>query len=148
MVAEEVRKLAEQSQEAAKRIAGLIGEIQEDTGRAVTAMTDGTREVKTGAQVVNAAGIGFQEITALVNRVSGQAKETSAEIQEIAAGSQKIVSSVHKIDELIKKSVNGSQVVAAATKEQLTSMEEIASASHSLAILAQGLQTAVAQFRV
>jgi methyl-accepting chemotaxis protein len=32
VVAEEVRKLAEQSQEAAKKIAGLIGEIQGDTG--------------------------------------------------------------------------------------------------------------------
>jgi methyl-accepting chemotaxis protein len=59
VVAEEVRKLAEQSQEAAKKIAELIGEIQGDTDKAVVAMNDGTREVKTGAEVVNAAGIAF-----------------------------------------------------------------------------------------
>ena len=57
VVAEEVRKLAEQSEEAAKKIAGLIGEIQVDTDKAVQAMQQGTQEVKTGAEVVNAAGI-------------------------------------------------------------------------------------------
>ena len=36
VVAEEVRKLAEQSQEAAKQIANLIGEIQGDTDKALS----------------------------------------------------------------------------------------------------------------
>jgi len=44
VVAEEVRKLAEQSQEATKKIAVLIGEIQGDTDNAVVAMNNGTRE--------------------------------------------------------------------------------------------------------
>ena len=59
VVAEEVRKLAEQSQEAAKKIAVLIGEIQANTSQAVTAMTAGTNEVRIGANVVNAAGVAF-----------------------------------------------------------------------------------------
>ena len=40
VVAEEVRKLAEQSQEAAKQIANLISEIQTETDSAVVAMDD------------------------------------------------------------------------------------------------------------
>lgn len=148
VVAEEVRKLAEQSQEAAKKIAELIGEIQGDTDKAVVAMNDGTREVKTGAEVVNAAGAAFREIAELVTQVSGQVKEISAAIQQMAAGSQQIVGSVKKIDELSKKSAGESQSVSAATEEQLASMEEIASASQALAKLAQDLQNAVAQFRI
>ena len=69
VVAEEVRKLAEQSQEAAKKIAILISEIQADTNKAVIAMDSGTREVKLGAEVVNASGQAFQEITTLVTQV-------------------------------------------------------------------------------
>jgi methyl-accepting chemotaxis protein len=148
VVAEEVRKLAEQSQEAAKKIAELIGEIQGDTDKAVVAMSDGTREVKTGAEVVNAAGVAFQEIADLVTQVSGQVKDISAAIQQTAAGSQHIVGSVKKIDELSKKTAGESQSVSAATEEQLASMEEIAASSEALAKLSQGLQTAVAKFRV
>ena len=148
VVAEEVRKLAEQSQEAAKKIAGLIGEIQEDTGKAVVAMDAGTREVKTGTDMVNSAGTAFQEIAELVNQVSGQVKEISAAIQQMASGSQLIVGSVKKIDELSKASASETQSVSAATEEQLASMEEIASSSEALAKLAQDMQTAVAKFRI
>ncbi|MDR3563466.1 MAG: methyl-accepting chemotaxis protein [Negativicutes bacterium] len=148
VVAEEVRKLAEQSQEAAKKIAELIGEIQGDTDKAVVAMTDGTREVKTGAEVVNAAGAAFREIAELVAQVSGQVKEISAAIQQMASGSQQIVSSVKKIDGLSKTSAGEAQSVSAATEEQLASMEEIAGSSEALSKLAQDLQAAVAKFRV
>lgn len=148
VVAEEVRKLAEQSQEAAKKIAELIGEIQGDTDKAVVAMNDGTREVKTGAEVVNAAGDAFREITGLVTQVSGQVEEISAAMQQMTAGSQQIVGSVKKIDELSIKSVGESQNVSAAAEEQLASMEEISTSSKSLTHLSQDLQAAVAGFRV
>jgi methyl-accepting chemotaxis protein len=148
VVAEEVRKLAEQSQEAAKQIAELIGEIQGDTDKAVVAMDEGTREVKTGAEVVNAAGSAFREIAELVTQVSGQVKEISAAIQQMAGGSQQIVGSVRKIDGLSKATAGESQTVSAAAQEQLASMEEIASSSEALSQLAQELQAAVAKFHV
>ncbi|MEM5768582.1 MAG: methyl-accepting chemotaxis protein [Bacillota bacterium] len=148
VVAEEVRKLAEQAQEAAKKIAELIGEIQGDTDKAVVAMNDGTREVKTGAEVVNAAGVAFREIIDLVTQVSDQVRDITAAIQQTAAGSQHIVEAVKKIDDLSKKSTGEAQSVSAATEEQLASMEEIASSSEALAKLAQELHAAVAKFRV
>lgn len=148
VVAEEVRKLAEQSQEAAKKIADLIRQIQGDTDMAVAAMNSGTREVKTGAEVVNDAGIVFREIADLVMQVSGQVRDISAAIQQTAAGSQHIVESVQKINELSKKSAGEAQSVSAATEEQLASTEEIASSSEALSKLAQNLQESVARFRV
>jgi methyl-accepting chemotaxis protein len=85
VVAEEVRKLAEQSQDAAKKIAELIGDIQGDTDRAVAAMTDGTREVKTGAEVVTATGEVFREIVELVSQGADRMREISASVQQMAA---------------------------------------------------------------
>ena len=148
VVAEEVRKLAEQSQEAAGRIASMIGEIQGDTGKAVSAMNEGTREVKTGAEVVSIAGDAFQEIVKLVSHVSGQIMEISAAIQQMASGSQRIVETVKTIDGLSKSSSDEAQSVSAATEEQLASMEEIASASQTLASLAQDLQKEVSKFQI
>lgn len=148
VVAEEVRKLAEQSQEAAKQIADLIGEIQSDTEKAVVAMNEGTREVKVGAEVVNIAGRAFGEIATLINEVSEQVRDISAAIQQMASGSQQIVSSVRQVDVISKDVAGQTQTVSAATEEQSASMEEIASSSESLAQMAQELQRAVSKFRV
>ncbi|WP_110954537.1 methyl-accepting chemotaxis protein [Anaerosinus massiliensis] len=148
VVAEEVRKLAEQSQEAAQKIAALIGEIQEDTDKAVVAMDDGTREVKNGADVVNLAGIAFKEISNLVTNISEQVQDISSGMQQVAANSQQIVHSVKKIDTFGKKSASESENVSAAAEEQLASMEEIASSSQALSKLAQDLQNAVTGFRL
>ncbi|HEY3423451.1 MAG TPA: methyl-accepting chemotaxis protein, partial [Negativicutes bacterium] len=100
VVAEEVRKLAEQSQDAAKQIAELIGVIQNNTDKAVIAMADGTTEVKRGTEVVNEAGRAFGEIASLVEQVSQQVRDISAAIQQMASGSRQIVSSVKGIDKI------------------------------------------------
>jgi len=148
VVAEEVRKLAEQSQDAAGQIATLIGEIQGDTEKAVVAMNEGTHEVKVGMDVVTKAGKEFEEIAELVTNVSEQVREISIVMQQIDGGSQQIVTSIKRIDGLSKAAVDESQTVSAATEEQSASMEEIASASQHLAELAQDLQAAAAHFTV
>jgi methyl-accepting chemotaxis protein len=148
VVAEEVRKLAEQSQDAAKKIADLIGEIQKDTDQAVNAMDNGTREVKIGTEVVTNAGEAFRKIAALVENVAQEVKGILASMQQMASESQQIVSSIKRIDALGQKSASESQGVSAAAEEQLAAMEEIASSSQALANLAQNLQTAVNGFKI
>jgi len=148
VVADEVRKLAEQSEEAAKQIAKLIGEIQGDTGKAVEAMQSGNREVRLGAEVVASAGQSFREITAIINQVSEQMKDVSVAIEQMATGSQQIVGSVKLIDNLSKTAAGEAETVSAATEEQSAAMEEIASASRTLATLASELQSAVNKFNI
>ena len=148
VVAEEVRKLAEQSQEAAKLIASLITEIQNDTNSAVVAMNKGTNEVRIGTEVVDNAGKSFREIFDLVSEVASQVREISAAIQELANGSQQIVNSVREIDVISKGTASQSQTVSAATQEQSATMEEIASSSQALAKMAEELSQAVSRFKV
>lgn len=148
VVADEVRKLAEQSQDAAKQIAQLIGNIQKDTDQAVANMTEGSQEVKAGIAAVGVMGQTFHEIVELVTQANGKVGELSLAAQQIASGSQNIVTAVQRIDELSKDAAGNSQTVSAATEEQSASMEQIASSSQSLAHLAQDLQTAVSRFQI
>lgn len=148
VVADEVRKLAEQSQAAAKQIAALIGTIQADTDKAVAAMSAGTREVKEGTAVVNSAGLAFSEIVSLIDEVSGQVGEVSLAVQQMAAGSQQIVATVREIDGISRDAAAETQSVSAATEQQSASMQEIASASEALAALAQEFQQVVNRFKI
>lgn len=148
VVAEEVRKLAEQSQEASKQIAELIMEIQKDTDDAVVAMSEGNQEVSKGAKVVSEAGAAFKEIYALVDKVSSDIREVSAAMQQIAGGSQEIVNSVRDIDSVSKEASTQAQTISAAVEEGSASMEEMAASSQELTKMAEDLKRAVSKFKL
>lgn len=148
VVAEEVRKLAEQSQEAAKHIANLIGEIQIDTEQAVKAMAEGTQEVKKGSEVVGVAGKSFGEILKLIQQVSAQVTDISGAIQQVAGGSEQIVFTIQGIDKVSRETAGYTQTVSAATEEQSATMQEIAASSEDLAKMAEALRATVSEFKV
>lgn len=148
VVAEEVRKLAEQSQEAAKQIAELIGEVRSDTDNAITAMNEGTSQVRLGTEVVTNAGRAFGDVVKHINNISGQVQEISSEIEQMARGSQQIVTAVRGIDGISRTTADQTQTVSAATEEQSAAMQEIAASSQSLAKMADELQKAVGRFKL
>jgi methyl-accepting chemotaxis protein len=148
VVAEEVRKLAEQSQEAAKQIAALIGEIQRDTDKTVAAMNDSTHEVKVGAGVVASAGQVFNDILVLVTEVAGQVNQIAAASQQMVNGSQQIVQSTNKINQVSNEAASQAQTVSASIEEQSAVLEELAVSSQTLTAMAQELQLAVSKFKI
>ncbi|MBP2645612.1 MAG: methyl-accepting chemotaxis protein [Firmicutes bacterium] len=148
VVAEEVRKLAEQSQEAAKQIATLIAEIQSDTDSAVIAMNEGTEEVQIGTEVVDNAGKSFEQIFNAIQTVSNQMIAISKAIKDMSGDSHQIVETIRKIDMISKDTSAQSQTVSAASEEQAATTEEIAATSTTLAKMAEELMTAVNGFKI
>lgn len=148
VVAEEVRKLAEQSQEAAQQITELISHNQGNINDAVASMEVSSKDIKVGIEVVNEAGKAFEEIDNLANTVSSQVEDISISIQQLAQGSQGIVLAVREMDAITKESMAATQTVSAATEEQTASVEEIASSSENLAAMAESLQESIGKFRV
>lgn len=148
VVAEEVRKLAEQSQEAAKNITQLIIEVQTKTNSAVSIMGEAKMEVDSGAKVVDVAGGSFGEILTMVRDMNNQIYEISSAIQQITSGSETVVVAVQEFETGSKKTSEQTQTISAATEEQSASVEEIASSSMHLAKMAEELQHAIGKFKV
>ncbi len=148
VVAEEVRKLAEQSNQAAQQIEELIRKNQVNMDQAVNATQAGTEGVKAGVMVVNSASETFRKIAEAVIKLSNEIREISDSMERMATSSRTLVSSIREIDKVSKESAAEAQTVSAATEEQSASMEEIASSSQGLAKLAAELQEAVAKFQV
>ena len=148
VVAEEVRKLAEQSQLSAEEIKQRIAVIQGDTEEAVVAMEAGTNEVALGTQAIREVGEQFQDITARVASIKSEMKEINHEVQTVSKGMQGVVEAMDVIDEVSRSTSEETQTISAAAEEQSASSQEIASASHSLADLATELQDATGKFKV
>ena len=148
VVAEEVRKLAEESGEAAKRIADLIKEIQVEADRAVSAMEDGTREVANGTEVVSSAGEAFHHIITAVTTVNEQIQEMSAASQEMAASAETAIDSIEKTTDAAESNSEIAENISQLAQEQMAGIEEITSSLDNLNQIVGDLQEGISYFKV
>ncbi|MHB8075528.1 methyl-accepting chemotaxis protein [Desulfosporosinus fructosivorans] len=148
VVAEEVRKLAELSQDSAVNVIAQVNENRKNIKDASIAMNSAVSSVNEGVAVVNSAGNAFATIAGLIDEVSTQVNQIAAVVQQMASGSQYIVSSVLAIDSVSKETSNQTMNVSAAIEEQTAAMDQIADNSKGLAELAEELRNAIEKFRV
>lgn len=148
VVADEVRKLAEQSNESAGDIAKLVNTIKTHTHHVIESMEVGVKEVDEGIQVVHQAGQLFKEIKSNIDEVSGQVQEISAASEQISASTEQVVASVEEISRVSKRVATETETVSASAEEQLASVEEITSSAISLSKMAEELQKLVGVFKV
>jgi methyl-accepting chemotaxis protein len=148
VVAGEVKKLAEKSQDATKLISVLITEIQENTEKAVLAMNSGTHEVKRGGETADKAGMAFKQIVELINKVSAQIYSISDSTQKLADGSNSVVQATKEISEINIENSSEMQAVSAATEEQSSAMDAISNLCDELSLLANDLRESLKKFRI
>ena len=134
VVAEEVRKLAEESQDAAKRIAGLISRIQQGTATAVDAVADSGRQTDDGVVVVEQAKEAFRAIT--------------ERVEEMATRIGYIVEASTQVAGVAESSSTSAEQVSAATQETSATTHEVATAAADLARTADELEQIVAGFKL
>lgn len=148
VVASEVRKLAEQSEQAAAQVDAIIHEMQQGIDQAMGTVQEGTAAMKVGISSVDEAGSAFDEIFGAIEEVSGQAREVSVAIQDLAAGATSTVSAIEGIKVATEVISDNTQNVAASAEQQSASMEEMSAASSMLANTAYELQELVSKFKL
>lgn len=148
VVADEVRKLAVESNKATDNIRALIGQIQKEIKEVTVSMDEGKKSVKSGIEKVNETGVSFHEITDMISSISTQAQEVSAIVEEVNASTEEMVQKMSEITTVSQQAAENSQQVAASAEEQNASMEEISASAHTLSSMAQELQENVSKFKV
>ena len=147
VVAEEIRKLAENSQDAAQHIAELIGTIQDETKKAVEAMHNGNKGVRQGTDVVKDAMGEFSQVTGMVDSMVEQMAQVADHIRQVSAESNNVVEATSQVTNDSNKIASETQQVSAASEEQSATMHELANENTKLADMAKRLQEQLNVFR-
>lgn len=148
VVADEVRQLAEQSNDASKQITDLIDVINADAQNAIAAMDSGKAEVQIGAKVVQDAGQSFKEISSLIAIMLEEINKTIEQIQNTATASQNAEKSVQEVEGISKNISIETAQISSAIEEQSASIQEITASSIVLANMAEELNQWVAKFKI
>jgi len=134
VVADEVRKLAEESQHAATTISDLIKEIQDETSRTVGAAEAGARKAEESSQTVAEAREAFRQIGAAVEDM----RERIGHIAE----------STNAVATVAEESSAATEQVSASAQQTSASTQEIAASAQELAATAESLRMLVGRFVV
>jgi methyl-accepting chemotaxis protein len=146
VVADEVRKLAEESQAAASSIAGLVAEIHDETERTVAVVEAGAARGETGAATVAEARDAFTRIAASIEVVSERVSQVSTAVDQIAGGAAQVSNDMGEVVTVAEQSSATAQQVSAAAEETSASQQQIAASAHELSRTAHELDELVGRF--
>jgi twitching motility protein PilJ len=133
VVAEEIRKLAERSAEATKRVSELIKGIQTETSEALSAMEKGMTEVGEGRLLAKEARRALQDI-------SGVVKQSSLMIEEISSASEEQARVTRGVAEAM-------QVISTIALETSDGTRQSTEAVYRMVSLSDHLNEAISQFK-
>ncbi|UUI02309.1 methyl-accepting chemotaxis protein [Oceanobacillus jeddahense] len=139
VVADEVRKLAEQSKISAGEISHIVQGIESDVQSAVEKMGQVTTSVNDGLEVSYDAIDKFGEIIRTGETIKPQMEEVTATSEQMSALVEQVTTTADGLASIARNNAASSEEVAASTEEQLASMQEISAAAKSLSSMAEDL---------
>src|SRR3989339_1237542 len=148
VVAEEVRKLAEGSAQAVRKIDKLIKSIQSETQDAVKSIQASSQEVQEGRIEVAKIADVLGEINEAVQQVNELATQISTAINKQVQENLEVVKAVNEVASIAKESAATAEQVSSSTEEQTASMEEMSASAQELARVSMSLKDSAAKFKV
>ncbi len=176
VVADEVRKLAEKAGSSSREIAELVRAVQKGTEEAVRATEEGAANVARGVEGARGAGQALDEIlsaaqqnsqsTANIQAASAKVNELAAQVaealrlvasvgdknltatQEMTASIGEVAQAMENVAAVSEENSASVQEVSATAEELSAQVEEVAASAEELSTLGEGLQEAVANFRL
>jgi methyl-accepting chemotaxis protein len=146
VVAEEVRKLAEESQQAAASIGALVAQIQAGTGKAVQVVTDGSRQTDQSVETVEQARASFERIDSGVQDMTERVERIATALRSFVSSGSEMQTSLEEVLSVAEQSSASAEEVSATTEQTSASTQQIAASAQELATTAEHLQRLVSQF--
>ncbi len=147
VVAEEVRKLAEESSDAAQQIHGYISEIQPRVKKAEESLSEADRTTSEGSEVIERTIKAFE----VIQEAAQAAREEGNQVAEVLGSLASIYETIEgKLEEVNKgREVMSESIehLSAASEEQSAQAEEFSASSQSLSEMAEKMTSEIGKFR-
>ncbi|MED3961546.1 methyl-accepting chemotaxis protein [Niallia taxi] len=148
VVADEIRKLAEESSRAAKEITGIIHDTTEKTNQAVSHINKAHNLIDEQKDALKITEEAFSKIKHTYDGIVHNFKQTAAHMNAINGKSRIISEQIQQMTETAEDFAANTEEISASGQEQLASTENIAASSKELHVLAEELDTEVNKFKV
>lgn len=148
VVADEVRKLAEQVALSVTDITNIVNNTQNEFNLVTKSLQTGYQEVEEGTNQIKLTNETFMNINEAVSKMVESIKFISANLSTIASSSQEMNGSIQEIAAISEQSAAGVEQTTAAAQQTNSSMEEIVGSANQLAKLAGDLTALVNHFKL
>lgn len=148
VVADEVRKLAEQSKVSSSQIDEMIQSIQHGTMEAIAAIEKGNKIVQLNLKSSNETLNAFNNIKKSANNVGGKVKIVASATEQIHFVVEGILKAIEELQVVAKQAATNSSDSSVATEEQVATMEQISASAQTLSTLSENLQSIVNSFKI
>jgi methyl-accepting chemotaxis protein len=148
VVAQEVKKLSNQSGQAVLKIKEITDEIRNETEDVVMAMKNGLAELKEGIDMVQQTEEAFADITNAVSVVTGETEDVSKIVSHVYSQTKDGVLQISNISAISQDFARSIQQVTAASEEQQASMEEMLNEAAALNDLSNKLEKTLKNFSI
>ncbi|WP_257211132.1 methyl-accepting chemotaxis protein [Anoxybacillus flavithermus] len=148
VVADEVRKLAEQSALSAKQIRELLQEVQTDTAQSVEAMQHVRHESEKSMTLAREADKTFDRIQQTTSDVMVQMDDVAQKIAVMTGAFDELALTMKETETIAQEAERQTQTAAAAHEQLLSAVQEIAANVQTLSDKAQHLAEKGKQFTV
>jgi len=146
IVAEEVRKLAEESGRAAEQIAALLQAIQTQTQHVVAVVHDGSQRTDGGVEVVERARVAFASIDEAARDMHLQIAEITDATGQVTEGASRLRDMIAEVTSVAERSSASTAQVSASAEQSSASAQELAATAQELKSNADALHHVVERF--
>ncbi|AQR97499.1 methyl-accepting chemotaxis protein [Clostridium saccharoperbutylacetonicum] len=148
VVAEEVRVLAEETNERSKEIAELVSEMVKQTQNAVKSMDKSKSEVNNGVKIVSETDKAFVDIMKAIENIVKHVNEILDITGDEVASSDKVVKLINEIATITESNTASSENVSAASEEQANVINNFTATAQETSAMAEELTRLVEKFKV
>jgi len=148
VVADEIRKLAKQSQESAEEISKLISGISQNTSVIVRDSAQMDDELINQVGIINSSINSFEKIIKAVNDIIPKIEIVKNSAEDIESDKNNILSSVNDVSAVSIEVSASSQEISASSEEMNASTEEVAAAALTLSNSTKKMLQEVNKFKL
>jgi methyl-accepting chemotaxis protein len=148
VVAQEIKKLAEQSMNSTKEIGKIIKSVLYITADAVKKTQTAENTLNVQIQAVNETMSAFGQISSSMISLNENVETIFSEISEIERQKSQALLSIQNISAISQQFAASTQETSSSTEEQLAGMEEISSYAQELNDAASHLRNSLKRFKL